>query len=85
MSDGRRSRRLPAEQKNRHKERLDEAHKHGDIVKSTEVSTFVVLLAGALAIAMFGPAAAEDFARRFRVFLEQPDQFVLDPGRPCFR
>ena len=34
--------------------RLDEAHEHGDVVKSSEVQTLVLLLGGTLAIAMFG-------------------------------
>src|SRR5271165_2720376 len=60
--------------------RLDDARSHGDIVKSQEVSTFIVLAGGTLAIAIFGTAAAEGFVRTFRIFLEQPDQIALDSG-----
>ena len=60
--------------------RLDDAQAHGDIVKSQEVSTFIVLGGGTLAIAIFGQSAADGFLRTFRVFLEQPDQLALDPG-----
>jgi len=60
--------------------RLDEALAHGDIVKSHEVSTFIVLLGGTLCIAIFGQAAAEGFVRTFRVFLEQPEQLSVDSG-----
>jgi flagellar biosynthetic protein FlhB len=60
--------------------RLDEAQAHGDIVKSQEVSTFVVLAGGTLAIAIFGPSATEGFVRTFRTFLEQPDQIAVDSG-----
>lgn len=60
--------------------RLDDAASHGDIVKSQEVSTFVLLAAGTLAIAMFGHSSAEAFARGFRAFLEQPDEMALDAG-----
>jgi flagellar biosynthetic protein FlhB len=60
--------------------RLDEAKAQGDIVKSQEVSTFIVLGGGTLAIAIFGPWAAESFARTFSIFLEQPDQILVDPG-----
>lgn len=61
--------------------RLDEAQKQGDIVKSAEVTTFITLAGGALTLAIFGHSASESFARSFRIFLEQPDQFVLDaPG-----
>jgi flagellar biosynthesis protein FlhB len=60
--------------------RLDKAHEQGDVVKSTEVSSFVLLLGATIAIAMFGRGAAEGFATTFRVFLEQPDQLAVDPG-----
>jgi flagellar biosynthetic protein FlhB len=60
--------------------RLDDAREHGDLVKSAEISTLVVLAGGAISIAMFGHATAEGFARAFRVFLEQPDQMPLDGG-----
>jgi len=58
--------------------RLDEAEKHGDIVKSTEVTTFVALLGGTLTIAIFGHSTAVGFTRAFQVFLEQPDQIAVD-------
>ncbi len=60
--------------------RLDQAHDRGDVVKSQEVNTFVMLLAGTIGIAMFGRSTAEGFASLFRIFLEQPDQIVVDPG-----
>ena len=58
--------------------RLDDAADHGDIVKSQEVSTFILLGASTLAIAMFGHSSALAFARDFRIFLEQPDQIPVD-------
>jgi flagellar biosynthesis protein FlhB len=60
--------------------RLDDAQAHGDIVKSQEVSTFIVLGGGTLCIAIFGQSAAENFARTFAVFIERPDQILVDPG-----
>lgn len=57
--------------------RLAEAHEHGDVVKSTEVSTFVVLAGGTLAIAIFGRSAAESLTSMMRMFLEQPDQIAV--------
>jgi flagellar biosynthetic protein FlhB len=60
--------------------RLAEAHDHGDVVKSTEVSTFVVLAGGTLAIAIFGRSAAEDLAMTMRMLLEQPDQIGMSGG-----
>ena len=60
--------------------RLDDAEASGDIVKSQEVSTFIILGGGTLAIAIFGQSAAEGFVQTFRVFIEQPDQLLVDPG-----
>jgi flagellar biosynthetic protein FlhB len=60
--------------------RLAEAQEHGDVVKSTEVSTFVVLAGGTLAIAVFGRSAAESLTTTMRMFLEQPDQFTIGSG-----
>lgn len=60
--------------------RLDDAEKKGDIVKSQEVSTFVVLAGATLAIALLGPSTAKGLTQIFRVFLEQPDQISLASG-----
>ncbi len=60
--------------------RLEDAREHGDVVKSTEVSTFAVLAGGTLAMAMFGQSAGEGFASTFRSFLENADQFGSDPA-----
>ena len=60
--------------------RLAEAHEHGDVVKSTEVSTFIVLAGGTLAIAVFGRSAAESLATTMRMFLEQPGQLDVSGG-----
>jgi len=58
--------------------RLEEAEKHGDIVKSTEVTTFIVLLGATLTIGIFGHSTAMKFTDMFRMFLEQPDQIAVD-------
>jgi flagellar biosynthesis protein FlhB len=60
--------------------RLEEAQKHGDIVKSVEVTTFVVLAGGALTISIFGHSAAETFTHHFLQYLQSPDQISLDNG-----
>jgi len=57
--------------------RLAQAEEHGDIVKSQEVSTFVVLAGGTLAIAMFGKSTAEGLATSLRMFLEQAGEIDL--------
>lgn len=57
--------------------RLEEAREHGDIVKSPEVSTFILLLGGTFAIMMFGGQATRGFATALRVFIEQPDQIAV--------
>ena len=46
--------------------RLDQAADKGDVVKSQEVTTFIVLLGGTLSIAIFGKSTAESFTRMFQ-------------------
>lgn len=54
--------------------RLDEARAHGDIVKSPEVSAFVLLLGGTFAVMMFGASTAKSLTMALRLYLEQPDR-----------
>jgi flagellar biosynthetic protein FlhB len=58
--------------------RLEQAREAGDIVKSSEVSAFVLLAGGTLAILMFGHSTAIGIARLLTVFLEQPDEMSVD-------
>jgi flagellar biosynthetic protein FlhB len=58
--------------------RLEQARDAGDIVKSTEVTAFLLLGGGTLAIAMFGKYAAVALARVLILFLEQPDAMSVD-------
>lgn len=60
--------------------RLDEAHRKGDIVKSAELSTAILLGGGLLTLALFGAVSAQRFAADFRIFLESPADMVIDPG-----
>src|SRR5580658_198894 len=61
--------------------RLDEARAHGDIVKSPEVSAFVLLLGGTIAIMMFGASTAKSLTMALRQYLEQPDRIgVASPA-----
>jgi flagellar biosynthetic protein FlhB len=60
--------------------RLDDAHKKGDVVRSTELATFIMLSGGTLAILVAGSAAARAFLGNFLLFLERPDQITLDSG-----
>jgi len=60
--------------------RLDEAHKKGEVVKSSELSSFVLLLGGTLAFVLFSGLSAQRFAGQFRVFLENPAEMTLDSG-----
>jgi flagellar biosynthetic protein FlhB len=60
--------------------RLSEAHDQGDVVKSTEVSTFIVLAGGTLAIAVFARSASVELATMMRMFLEQPGQLDVSGG-----
>lgn len=58
--------------------RLDEARKKGDVVKSPEFVSFVMLSAGALGLVALSGMAARNFARGFTVFLERPAEIALD-------
>ena len=58
--------------------RLEQAREQGDVVKSTEVTAFILLGGGTLAIAMFGKYAATGLARTLTMFLEQPDAMSVD-------
>jgi flagellar biosynthesis protein FlhB len=58
--------------------RLEQAREHGDVVKSPEVTTFVLLGGGTLAIAMFGKYTAMGLARSMSLFLQQPEAMRVD-------
>ena len=58
--------------------RLEQAHEQGDVVKSTELTTFILLAGGTLAIAMFGKYTALSLARSMVLFLEQPETIAVD-------
>jgi flagellar biosynthesis protein FlhB len=60
--------------------RLDQAQEQGDVVKSAEVQTFILLLGATLAIATFGASAAKGFVEMLRMFLAAPDSMGTDPG-----
>ena len=59
--------------------KLDEAQKKGDVVKSQEISTWFVMMGGAVAIALLGPSTASSLASSLKVFLAQPDAIPMDP------
>jgi flagellar biosynthetic protein FlhB len=58
--------------------RLDQARESGDIVKSSEVSAFVLLLGGTLSIGMFGKSTMLGIAKLLTVFIEQPELMSVD-------
>ena len=60
--------------------RLEDAREHGDVVKSPEVSTFILLLGGTFAIMMFGASATKGMAESLRIFIEQPEQMSVAGG-----
>src|SRR5476649_2312384 len=60
--------------------RLEEAREHGDVVKSPEVSTFVLLLGGTFAIMMFGGSTMKGLTNTMRIFIEQPEQMGVSGG-----
>jgi flagellar biosynthetic protein FlhB len=61
--------------------RLEQARENGDVVKSPEVTTFILLGGGTLAIAMFGKYTAMELARSLSLFIQQPEAMSVDgPG-----
>jgi flagellar biosynthetic protein FlhB len=58
--------------------RLEQAREQGDVVKSTEITAFVLLGGGTLAIAMFGKYTAMALVRSLTMFIEQPDAMSVD-------
>jgi flagellar biosynthetic protein FlhB len=58
--------------------RLEQAREQGDVVKSTELTTFILLGGGTLAIAMFGKYIMFGLGRTLTLFLEQPDTMSVD-------
>jgi flagellar biosynthetic protein FlhB len=61
--------------------RLDQAREQGDIVKSTELASLVLLGGSTIALAMFGKSTMTGLAGLLQSFLEQPDAMAVDgPG-----
>jgi flagellar biosynthetic protein FlhB len=60
--------------------RLEQAREQGDIVKSMEVSAFVMLGGSTLALAMFGKQTMLGLVGLLTVFLERPEQLAVDGG-----
>jgi flagellar biosynthetic protein FlhB len=58
--------------------RLEQAREAGDVVKSSEVSAFVVLAGATLAIAMFGRSLAVGIAGILTQFIQAPEQIAVD-------
>ena len=61
--------------------RLDQAREQGDIIKSSEVTSLVLLAGCTMALAMFGKSTMVGLAGLLQSFLEQPDTMAVDgPG-----
>lgn len=59
--------------------KLEQAREQGDIIKSMEVSGFVVLAGSTLALAMLGPQTMKGLTGLLTMFLEQPEMMAVDP------
>jgi flagellar biosynthesis protein FlhB len=57
--------------------RLQESRERGDVVRSQDVQTWATLGAGALALAVLAPAAAERLVRVCVRFIEQPERLQV--------
>jgi flagellar biosynthesis protein FlhB len=60
--------------------RLDDAQKKGDVVKSQEIQTLILLLGGTLALTIFAQSSSLELMRVFRIFLASPDEMGTDPA-----
>ena len=58
--------------------RLEQAREQGDVVKSMELATFVMLGASTLALAMFGKQTMVGMVRMLTMFLEHPEAMAVD-------
>ena len=58
--------------------RLDQAREQGDTIRSSEVTTFILLGGGTLAIAMLGQYTAVGLGKALTLFLEQPETMSVD-------
>ena len=57
--------------------RLDDARAQGDVVRSSELSTFILMSGATLALVLFAGSAAKSFVNNFTVFLERPEQLAM--------
>lgn len=60
--------------------RLDDAREKGDVVKSQELTSLIMLSGGTLALVMMAGAAAKTFTSNFLFYLERPDQLMIADG-----
>jgi flagellar biosynthetic protein FlhB len=58
--------------------KLEEAQKHGDVVKSQEINAWFVMLGGALAVGMIGSSSAGTIMESLKVFLASPQDIPMD-------
>lgn len=58
---------------------LDDARASGDTIKSAEVSTFVLLMGGTIAISVFGRSAARDLTMLGQIYLENAGVLNVGP------
>ena len=59
--------------------KLDEAIKRGDVVKSQELSTFFVLSAATVFVALMTPGLSRDLTKQLSAFFDHAGDIVLDP------
>jgi flagellar biosynthetic protein FlhB len=57
--------------------RLDDARASGDVVKSAELSSFILMSGATLAVVLFAGSAAKSFALHFTMFLEHPQELTM--------
>lgn len=58
--------------------KLDEARKRGNVARSMEVNTWLMLFAGTIIIAFLAPGLMSDVSSIAQVFIERPHEFSLE-------
>lgn len=61
-------------------QKLDEARKKGDVPKSADVASVLILAAATLVFLVFGGKMANDLVAYCRIFLERPHEIAMDGG-----
>ena len=60
--------------------KISQARERGNVAKSMEVNTWLMLIAGAILVGTMGPGLMDDIRLLATMFVERPHEFAMDPG-----